>query len=928
MANEIRNIKRPRSLSKMEVGAIAAVAFLVLFFGSFIGLLSDWLWFGSVGYLEVFKTRIFLQVLWGILFFALFFGVLWLNSALTFNLYGKLPQLVEDGTIIRLPGYYSALRRGLAVFLSLLLALWAGTDAAANWELFARLFNGQPFSVFDPVFRRDIGFYIFELPALVYIFRQVLVLLLACIAMTGAVYFFSRGAAGIPRNFDLPFRPKFHLCALICLLFIAAGFLFYFFRYGYLSSPLGMVEGALYTDVHARIPFLTWFAVLTALGGFAAFLDLRSKCWKYTSGTASFLISIFLLGMLVYPFAVQKFFVLPNELSKEQPYLQHNIDFTRRAFGIEDFKEQEYPERGDLTYRDIEQNRSTLENIRLWDYKPLLDTYAELQEIRTYYDFYDVDYDRYMVDGKYRQIMLSGRELSRKSIPDKKWINETFIYTHGYGVCLSPVNQFTSDGLPEFFIKDIPPVSIPDFRLQRPEIYYGELTDSYSIVRTKIREFDYPAGDNNVYTTYEGTGGVPVNNFWRKLLFSIRFQEMKIFFSGETTPESKILYHRRVRESLDKVAPFIRYDEDPYLVIHDGRLKWIVDGYTVAYNYPYSQSFRGEFNYIRNSVKAVVDAYNGTMDFYAADTEDPVLACYGQLFRGLFKPMEQMPEGLRRHIRYPEDLFVVQSEKYTVYHMTDTQVFYNQEDRWKIPSKYKGNSLGDSSSFSQQEDMSPYYTIFTLPEPLGSKEEFVLMLPFTPARKSNLIGLMAARCDAPHYGEVVVYTLPKDKLVYGPGQIDSRIDQDSEISKQLTLWTQGGSNVIRGNLLVIPVEDSLLYIEPLYLAADSGKIPQLKKVFVVYGNTVVMEDTLDLALRKVFLPGGEVPAQTGEPPPDGASAPSAVSDETVRTLIEKADGHFMRAKQYQRDDDWAGYGREMESLRDVLNQMKEKTKES
>jgi uncharacterized membrane protein (UPF0182 family) len=598
--------------------------------------------------------------------------------------------------------------------------------------------------------------------------------------------------------------------------------------------------------------------------------------------------------------------VVPNEVEAEKPFIERNIKSTRLAYGLDKVESKDFPAEEKLTAADLKRNESTIKNIRLWEHRPLLATYAQLQEIRTYYKFVDVDNDRYMINGTYRQTMLSARELSHQHLPSRIWINEHLTYTHGYGLVFGPVNQVTPEGLPEFFVKDIPPVvTIESFKITRPEIYYGELANDYVFVKTTARELDYPAGDQNIYTSYEGRGGVPIDSFWRKLLFSAHQATLRIALSQDIVGQSRILLHRQIQERVKKIAPFITFDRDAYLVIaQGGRLFWIIDGYTISDRFPYSEPMRRRgMNYIRNSLKAVVDAYNGTVNFYLSDPEDPIILTYGKIFPELAKPLDQMPEDLRAHIRYPQDLFTIQAHVYATYHMQDPQVFYNKEDLLSIPRRTVGGT---------EQEMEAYYTIMRLPG--ETKEEFVLLLPFTPNKRDNMRAWLAARSDPPHYGKLIALDFPKAKLIYGPKQIEARIDQDAFISQQLSLWGQRGSQVIRGSLLAIPIETSLLYVQPLYLAAEKGSLPELKRVIVAFGNQIAMEETLEQSLQRIF--GGKPSPQ---PMPQPAAATQAST--TEKELARQALAHFSRAQELLRQGDWAGYGDELKKVETLLREM-------
>jgi uncharacterized membrane protein (UPF0182 family) len=659
------------------------------------------------------------------------------------------------------------------------------------------------------------------------------------------------------------------------------------------------------------------------------------------------------LGMIlllntVIPMVVEKTVVKPNELAKESPYIDYNIQHTREAYNLNMIKEVSFPAGEKLTAQNIQSNQATINNIRIWDERPLLQTYNQLQSIRLYYEFNDVDVDRYQVNGSYRQVMLSGRELDVNALPPQAntWVNRHLIYTHGYGLTMNPVNKVTSEGLPDLLIKDLPPVIDFDMRIEHPEIYYGEKTDGYVLVKTKTEEFDYPKGDENVYTHYEGTGGVPINSFTRRVLFSLEFLDPQILFTTSLEPESRIMYNRRIDRRVRAIAPFLDYDGDPYLVVSGGRLNWIQDAYTTSNMYPYSTRsydyFNKGLNYIRNSVKVVIDAYNGDVSFYMIDQKDPIVRTYSSIFPGLFKPFSEMPDDLKKHIRYPKDLFKIQANVYSTYHMKEAQVFYNQEDLWQTPNEIYA---------TKKQKMEPYYIIIRLPQ--EKSEEFVLMLPFTPSNKDNMIAWLAARCDMPDYGDLIVYKLPKDKLIFGPMQIEARVDQQTSISSQLTLWGQRGSSVIRGNLLVIPIEDNFIYVEPVYLQANqrgsesspSGStqtrgsrtsrsagvddsrgmsdqaataLPELKRVIVAFGNHLVMRENLESSIYGVL----------GEAPPTAESVSTAVAPAlpgAVSSAVSEAMEHFEKARAYSRQGNWAGYGMELEALEKILNQMAAET---
>ncbi|MFQ3574691.1 MAG: UPF0182 family protein, partial [Thermodesulfovibrionales bacterium] len=609
---------------------------------------------------------------------------------------------------------------------------------------------------------------------------------------------------------------------------------------------------------------------------------------------------LYVIGLIVLPSAIQKLKVAPNELALETPYIENSIKFTRKAYDLDRIEVIPFDVDYNLKGTDIDRNEATIKNIRLWDHSPLLRTYSQLQQIRTYYRFADVDNDRYIIDGKYMQVMLSPRELSYNDLPSKSWINERLIFTHGNGITMGPVSRISREGLPEFIIKDIPPVSNADIKVTRPEIYYGEMSNDYVIVGTKVPEFSYPTSTENVYTTYKGRGGVPIDSIFKRFLFSLRFQTEKILLSTDITDKSRILYYRNVSIRAKKLTPFLLFDKDPYIVVNkEGKLLWIIDAYTANNKVPYSKHLNRNINYIRNSVKVVIDAYDGTVDYYISDPSDVMIKVYSRIFPEIFKPLNQMPKDLLEHIRYPQMLLQVQAQMYSAFHMTDPKVFYNKENLWEIPS------FGD-------KQMEPYYTIMKLPG--EKKEEYILLLPYVPAKRDNLAAWLAARCDGDKYGKLIVYTFPRDRLVYGPKQVDARINQDAYISQQLTLWGQRGSQVIRGSLLVIPIERSLLYVQPLYLsAADKVGLPELRRVIVSYENEVVMEEDLESALVRLFGAKRQTPTKTQPEQRETKMSIAELSKEALRL--------YERAIELQRQGNWAGYGEELKKLEQVLKKM-------
>ncbi|OGR88831.1 MAG: hypothetical protein A3A86_03920 [Elusimicrobia bacterium RIFCSPLOWO2_01_FULL_60_11] len=897
-------------LKKWNLALYAAIFIVISFGGQAVRMAADFYWFREVGFMSVFERSLLAQgALWGA-GALLSAAILILNWSVAQKVSRRPFIVIEQESVISplplpqlsdLKPILQAVFWAFAAIFALLSAGWA----AGQWESALKFMYALPFGVSDPVFGRDIGFYVFHLPFYKFVFKFFLVSVVVSFGVTLVIYLANARVYLTARGVQMADGVKTHWAILGGVLCLLLAFHFQVRIFDLLQAQRTLAPGAGYADMNAYLPGLK---ILRFVGVIAALLFWASPFYMDTRLMFGAVI-LMVLGALfarVYAETVQKFKVAPNEIVMETPYIEMAIKATRHAYGLTDIQELEFDPQENLTSERLKANDLTVKNIRLWEHRPLLTSYGQLQEIRTYYDFLDADNDRYRVDGELRQVMLSARELVPESLPSRIWINEHLTYTHGYGIVMGPVNRISPEGLPEFFIKDIPPKSVTDMSVTRPEIYYGESRAGYAIVKTRSKEFDYPSGDENVYSTYGGAGGVPVDSYWKRLLFAVRFGELKILFSGDITPESRFLYYRQVRERAEKAAPFIRFESDPYAVITDaGRIVWIIDGYSTTDHYPYSEKF-GDLNYVRNSVKATVDAYDGSLHFYIADDSDPLVRTYSRIFPGVFEPIDAMPEDLHAHIRYPQTLMNIQARVYATYHMTDPQVFYNKEDLWKIPQRTAGGA---------NVMMEPYYTVMKLAG-LKDKEEFILMVPFTPSKKENMIAWLAARCDAPNYGKLMVYNFPKQKLVYGPQQIESRIDQDAEISKQLTLWDQGGSRVLRGSLLVIPVDQSLLYVQPLYLEASGGGLPELKRVIVAYGNTIAMEENLELCLSRIF--GGRVERSEKE-----RYSPTDVSGQGFKRNARQAQEHFERAQKAMRAGDWGLYGSEMEKVGKILRSIGE-----
>lgn len=921
---------------------VVLAAVVIAAIGPLLHVLTDVWWFEAVGFSSVFWTRITWQLSVGLAVFVVYAAFLWGNYRLAIALTpGYRFRILEES---ELRAYADSIPKYLAGLLTFVIALSAASSGIDQWETFLKFLNPTAFEVGDPIYQRDVGFYLFRLPLWQYLQSLTIQLVAWGFALSLAVYSL-RDAIRFRGNWRtmLTGSIKVHLSLLLVAIALLVAISFWLDRYELLYSAEGVVFGGGFTDVHARLHsyWIMGISTLVLAGIFVL------SIWRRGVALPIYGIGVYVLLYLVvgigYPAFQQQFVVAPNELEKERPYINHNIEFTRRAYGLQDVQREDYPVESQIDRQVLDDNQPTIRNIRLWDYRPLLSTYRQLQEIRPYYRFRDVDVDRYVLDGDYRQVMLSPREFSYNQLTDaaKTWVNQRLKYTHGYGLVMSPVNQVTDEGLPDFFIQNIPPQSNTDLTVNESAIYYGEETDSYIFTGTSTDEFDYPQGDENASTRYDGSGGVDLGSVFRRLVYSYDLASLKILISDYFTPESKLHYHRQIIDRVNQVAPFLLYDNDPYIAVIDGRLQWVIDAYTVSDRYPYAEPLirsanvgevlqgnmnlqniaRRDVNYIRNSVKVVVDAYDGSMQFFTVDDQDPILATYQKIFPTLFQPQTAVSAEIREHFRYPLDLFWVQSQMYLTYHMSNPDVFYNREDVWRFPTEVYDN---------EPQLVEPYYVIMRLPQ--EDAEEFILILPFTPVSKDNMIAWFSARSDGENYGRLLLYEFPKQELVYGPSQIEARINQNPEISEQLTLWDQEGSSVIRGDLLVIPIERSLLYVEPVYLRAEQGELPELRRIIVAYNSQTVMTNTLDEAFNLLF--GEESPATTvpsaaaSETPseaPDTAQAatPSLTVPSDVRELAESALNAYEQSQEALRQGNWAEYGRSQQELESILNQLRQ-----
>ncbi len=877
----------------------AIVIVLVIASGSIATFYTDILWFKDLGQSGVFWTRLVSEWTTGLVFGAVFFAIFLANVVIARRMAPKATLRATDEVGFRYEMALQQVRDALARFstpaivaVSAVTALIAGAAMASQWTIFRLALAAVPFGEVDPQFGRDLSFFFFTTPALRTAADWLMGTLAFTLIATAVVHVLTGAIRPWARLKGFDPHVKAHLSVLAGLMIVVQGFKYWLDIFELSFSPRGQVIGASYTDVHAQIPAYQILIVIAILSGIALMLNIRFKGWRLPAVAIGVWVAASVLIGGVYPALVQQFRVGPNEVAAETPYLERNIAMTRKAFKIEDVVVRAFPAEESLTASAVAGDSDTIKNIRLWDPSIVSQSYKQLQGIRPYYDFVDVDVDRYTVDGERRQVLVSLREMNVDQLAEqaKTWVNQHLVYTHGYGAVVSPVNESSGQGLPKFIVRDIPPTGSTDLKVDRPGVYYGELTTNYVIAATQIKEFDYPVGDQNANTSYTGKTGVSVGNIVRRAAFALRFSAPQMLFSSYITPESKVLFRRSLTERIGALAPWLSLDGDPYATIINGKLVWIVDAYTSSDRYPYSERIGG-VNYLRNSVKITMDAYDGTVTFYAFDETDPVLATWRKIFPDLIVDGSKMPEEVQAHLRYPEDMFRVQAEIYKTYHMLDPLVFYNKEDQWALPGA------------ADNTPMDPFYVLMKLPG--EQTEDFMLMLPFTPRNKDNMIGWMAASSDPTDYGRRIVYTFPKQKLVLGPQQVSARVNQDPVISQQLTLWNQRGSSVIFGNMLVIPIENSIVYVQPLYLQAEKTAMPQLTRVIVAYGDSVAMQPDLTSALAAVF-----------------GAAPTAGTDGTTPSLtMGAARDLYLKAIEAQKAGDWAAYGTAIKELGAALEDL-------
>jgi len=902
--------------------AVLLVIMILTSFNTVINFITDYKWFKELGFEKVFLTKLMTQLKIGIPAFII----------MTFIIYFYLQSIKKDyykKVNVVYKGIPEKRVNQIALGGAFFVAFISSTSIAGNlWFDILRYLNATNFKITEPIFVKDISFYIFKYPLLGKVYVMLISFLVLLLALT-VIFYLVMMTLRRPtllettpeddlgrKQFNLNNGRKLldiavrQLTVVGIIFFIILGLGYFLKSYDLLYSPRGVVYGASYTDIKVTLLKHRLIMIVSFISAVLLVVGIKTKKLRIVLSGPALMIVISILGNIVAAL-VQSYVVSPDEISKEKKYIEYNIKYTQKAYSLEDVEEKMFPAETNLTIEDIRKNDETISNIRINDYRPTKMVYNQKQGIRYYYDFYDVDVDRYYIDGKYRQVFLSPREIDHGRISEETltFINKHLKYTHGYGIVMSPVNRVTSEGLPYLLIQDIPPVTdVPGFSVERPEIYFGELTDDYIIVNAKEKEFDYPQGDTNKETIYEGKAGIKLNGL-NKLLYAYKQGSLKLLLSGNITAESKIILYRNINERVRKIAPFIQYDSDPYIVLSEGKLYWIIDGYTVSSNYPYSEPIAdSNINYIRNSVKVVIDAYNGETTYYIADENDPIVKTYAKIFPQLFTNMDEMPEDLKAHIRYPRTLFDIQADVYRKYHMENPKVFYNREDEWNIAHELYATA---------EQPIESNYFIMRLPD--EEEEEFILSIPYTPREKKNMTALFVARNDKENYGKLVIYKFPKGKNIYGPMQIENKIDSDEYISKEFSLWNQQGSDVIRGNLLTIPIEDSLLYIEPIYLKASTeNSLPEVKRVIVGYDDKIVMEPTLEESLNKIFGGKTEVPEIPIKPELD-----VPLEEGTIVSLIARANDVFKRAQKAQREGDWAEYGRLIDELDSILKRLNE-----
>ena len=913
---------------------LAAVFFAVLLLGrAGLSYWVDLLWFRSLSYGAVYWKVLGIQAgiffVFAVVTFALLYGVF---AVIRRTHEGDLPSahaLMIGGRPVNLP--VGPALKWISLVVSVLIAGLTGLGMMAQWPelglfLYAPRATGN---VTDPIFGKPLNFYLFTLPAWQLIDGWLLTLAVATCAVAVVFLIITSGSrALVKQKMSYGASPWRGLSLTVAFLLLVLALSTYVGRFSYLLEHHTLFDGVDYTDAHWMVNGLLVVCAALLVGVAVAGVNAAREAKGRLIAVAAIPAAVCYGVLTLASWYVSSFIVKPNQLVREQPYITHNIEMTRKAFGLDRFQQSEFPAETTVDATDPAHNQSTLENIRLWDWHALQDTLRQVQEIRTYYDFPEIDIDRYVLNGHRREVMLAGRELNVDKLPvsSRNWINEKLIYTHGYGVTMNSVNEFTPEGLPNFLLSNMPVQSAtPDLKVTRPEIYFGEMTNTDVYVKTRQQEFDYPQGQSNNLTSYAGTGGIELGSWPRRVLLAFDRDDLGTLpFSDDVNPDSRLLMRRNIRERVAKLAPFLEFDQDPYLVVgDDGRLSWMMDAFTVSDSYPFSNHYDmgdRQVNYIRNSVKVVIDAYNGSATFYVFDSEDPIILAYRNLFPSLFKDASAMPADLRRHVRYPETLFKLQSEVYGLYHMTNPEVFFNREDLWTVATE----TTADTGGQQVVAPMQPNFVLMKLPG--GTDEEFVEILPFTPANRNNLIGWIAGRSDGANYGTAVVYDFPKTRLIDGPQQIEARIDQNAQLSGQLTLWNQQGSHVLRGSLLVIPSGKALLYAEPIYLQAQQSPMPELRLVVLALQDKLAYGTTFQAALQSLFggatssLNQAEAPAPVAASAQAGSGAAPAPAED-LNGLIAEAGRDFDEYQRLTAAGKLGEAGKKLDALKDVLGRL-------
>ena len=922
---------KPRSFRFLLYVLLAIVILIFIGGRTAVSYWVDLLWFRSLGYAQVFWKSFNLQ--WGTfgVFAALTFVILLLAFlALRHSHAADLPErhtIFLGGRPIDLP--VAKVLRAIALIVALLVSIATGFALQSQWTTLALYWYAphRAGNFADPIFGRPLDFYLFTLPALQIVAGWLLTLAVLLGVLAVLFLIAAGGGRALSRSLGAASLPWRGVSIAASFLLLTLSFREYVGRFGLLFDQNTIFYGVTYTDAHVTVVAMLIVSAALALGAVIAFAAgiIRPRArWLLASivpAAACYIVA----GIVGW--YVSTFVVAPNRLNRERPYIAYNIASTRQAYGLDRFAQREFPAETNVAAADPEHNQATINNIRLWDVSALHDTLSQVQEIRTYYDFPGIDIDRYRIDGALRQVMIAVRELNVDKLPEssRNWINDKLIYTHGYGITMNPVNGFTSEGLPTLYLSNMPVQSaVPGLNVTRPEIYFGETTSTDVYVKTRQQEFNYPQGESNNFSSYEGTGGIEMGGFLRRVLLSFDLGDLtKVPFSDDITPQSRLLMRRNVGARVSALAPFLTFDRDPYIFVgDDGRLRWIIDAFTSSSTYPYSAQAGLDdqsVNYIRNSVKAVVDAYDGSVTFYVFDSADPILAAWRSIFPSLFKDASAMPASLRAHVRYPETLLSLQAQVYGLYHMTDPEVFFNREDLWNVATANASSQTGDQSAQAIQ----PNFVLMTIPGESGGLE-FVEILPFTPHNRNNMIGWIAARSDGAHYGTALVFDFPKNRLVDGPQQIEARIDQNAQLSGQLTLWNQQGSQVIRGSLLVIPCGQALLYAEPIYLKAQRSPMPELRIVVLALQDRFAYGPSFEAALSSLF--GSEapsiVPAETPQPVAAAAVAPaSAPPAADLNALIDQAGRDFSDYQRLTSEGKLAEAGQKLDDLKRTLDRL-------